>query len=95
LLGLGYGLRKKAKKKEEKRRSVNCVEDTLTEIGVKWPKKQKRRSKVREASRWMRISRRTDQQGRWIDGQLNKWKKPPIDALEHFAGKKERQAGEA
>jgi hypothetical protein len=28
-------------------------------------------------------------------GQLNKWKNPPTDALEHFAGKKERQAGEA
>jgi hypothetical protein len=28
-------------------------------------------------------------------GQLSKWKKPPIDALEHLMGKKERQAGEA
>jgi hypothetical protein len=28
-------------------------------------------------------------------GQLNKRKKPPLDALEHLAGKKERQAGEA
>jgi hypothetical protein len=28
-------------------------------------------------------------------GQLSKRKNPPIDALEHLAGKKERQAGEA
>jgi hypothetical protein len=47
LLALGYGLRKKAKKKENKRRSVNCTEVTLTEIGLKWLKKHKRRRKVR------------------------------------------------
>jgi hypothetical protein len=28
-------------------------------------------------------------------GQLNKWKNPTIDALEHLMGKKERQDGEA
>jgi hypothetical protein len=28
-------------------------------------------------------------------GQLNKWKNPPTDALEHLTGKKERQVGEA
>ena len=28
-------------------------------------------------------------------GQLNKWKKPPLDALEHRARRKERQAHEA
>jgi hypothetical protein len=28
-------------------------------------------------------------------GQLNKWKKPSLDALEHRARRKERQAGEA
>jgi hypothetical protein len=28
-------------------------------------------------------------------GQLNKWKKPPLDALEHYVTRKERQAGEA
>jgi hypothetical protein len=28
-------------------------------------------------------------------GQLNKWKNIPLDALEHFARRKERQAGEA
>jgi hypothetical protein len=28
-------------------------------------------------------------------GQLNKWKNPPLDALEHRARRKERQAGEA
>jgi hypothetical protein len=28
-------------------------------------------------------------------GQLNKQRKPPLDALEHCAPRKERQAGEA
>jgi hypothetical protein len=28
-------------------------------------------------------------------GQLSKWKKTPTDALEHLAGKKEEQIGEA
>jgi hypothetical protein len=28
-------------------------------------------------------------------GQLNKWKNPPLDALEHHARRKERQVGEA
>jgi hypothetical protein len=28
-------------------------------------------------------------------GQLNKWKNPPMDALEHLAGKKEGQVGKA
>jgi hypothetical protein len=28
-------------------------------------------------------------------GQLNKWKKPPLDALEHHPRRKERQASEA
>jgi hypothetical protein len=28
-------------------------------------------------------------------GQLNKWKNPPTDALEHLVGKKERQVGKA
>jgi hypothetical protein len=37
-----------------------------------------------------------DRSARKIDhGQLNKQKNPPVDALEHLMGKKERQAGEA
>jgi hypothetical protein len=28
-------------------------------------------------------------------GQVKKWKKPPLDALEHYARRKERQVGEA
>jgi hypothetical protein len=28
-------------------------------------------------------------------GQLDKWKKPPLDALDHRMRRKERQAGEA
>jgi hypothetical protein len=43
LLALEYGLRKKAKKMEKKRRCANYTEDTLTEIGSKWSKKKKRR----------------------------------------------------
>jgi hypothetical protein len=27
--------------------------------------------------------------------QIIKWKKPPLDALEHLTGRKERQAGES
>jgi hypothetical protein len=47
MLSLGYGLGKKAKKKENKIRSVNCAEDAWTEIGSKWLKKKKR-SEARE-----------------------------------------------
>ena len=49
MLALGYGSRKKSKKKEEKRGSTNCAEGTWTEDGSKWSKKQKRRRKVRES----------------------------------------------
>jgi len=94
-IGPRYGLRKKAKKKEKKRRSANCVEGTLTEIGSKWLKKQKRRSEARENKSLdekieeNRLAKKIDR------GQLSKRKNPPIDALEHLAGKMERQAGEA
>jgi hypothetical protein len=94
-LALGYGLRNKAKKKEEKRRSVNCAEDAWTEIGSKWPKKQKRRSEVRENEPLDEKIEETNQARKMDRGQLNKRKNPPMDTLEHFAGKKERQAGEA
>jgi hypothetical protein len=40
-------------------------------------------------------SRKTDQQGRWIVDDSASRKNPPMDALEHLARKKERQAGEA
>jgi hypothetical protein len=43
----------------------------------------------------MRRSRKTDQQGRQIVDNSESRKNPPIDALEHLVGKKERQAGEA
>jgi hypothetical protein len=37
-----------------------------------------------------------DRSARKMDhGQLSKWKKPPFDALEHHARRKERQASEA
>jgi hypothetical protein len=67
----------------------------LTEIGSKWLKKKKRRSEVRE-SESLNEKTEEDRSTRKMDrGQLNKRKNPPIDALEHLAGKKERQAGEA
>jgi hypothetical protein len=67
----------------------------LTEIGSKWLKKQKRRSEVRE-SESLNEKTEEDRSTRKMDhGQLSKWKNPPIDALEHLMGKKERQAGEA
>jgi hypothetical protein len=80
-LALGYGLRKKSKKKEEKRRSTNCAEGTLTENGSKWSKKQKRRSEVRESE-----SIEREDQGRQINkkmdrGQLNKWKNPSTECF--------------
>jgi hypothetical protein len=61
---------------------------------MKWSKKQKTRSKVRKSKPLNenieedRSSRNTDHR------QLIKRKNPPTDALEHFVGKKERQAGE-
>jgi hypothetical protein len=74
---------------------VNCVEDTLTEIRSKWSKKQKRRSEVRE-NESLDEKIEENRSARKMDrGQLSKWKNPLVDALEHFAGRKERQAGEA
>jgi hypothetical protein len=71
------------------------VEGTLTEIGSKWSKKQKRRSEVRENDS-LDEKIEEDRSTRKRDhGKLNKRKNPPMDALEHLAGKKERQAGEA
>ena len=46
LLALGYEVRKKSRKKERKIQSANCTEGTLTDIGSKWKKKQKRRNGV-------------------------------------------------
>jgi hypothetical protein len=67
----------------------------LTEIGSKWSKKQKRRSEVRE-NESLNEKIEEDRSARKMDrGQLNKQKNPPMDALEHLVGKKERQAGEA
>jgi hypothetical protein len=66
------------------------VEDTLTENGSKWPKEQKRRSEVWEnesLDEKIEENRSTRNMDR---GQLNKRKNPPMDALEHLVGKKER-----
>jgi hypothetical protein len=76
-LALGYGLRKKLKKKEEKRRSTNCTEGTLTENGSKWSKKQKRRSEVRE-NESLNEKIEEDRSTKKMDhGQLSKRKNPP------------------
>jgi hypothetical protein len=92
VLALGYGRLRRIRKET---RSMNCVENTLTEIGSKWPKKKKRRREVRE-SESLNEKTEEDISTRKMDrGQLSKQKKPLIDALDHFAGKKERRVGEA
>jgi hypothetical protein len=74
---------------------VNCVEDKLTESGLKWPKEKKRWSKVREI-KMLDEEIEDDRSARNMDrGKLRKWKNPPMDALEHLVGNKERQVGEA
>jgi hypothetical protein len=56
----------------------------LTDIGSKWLKKQKRRSKVRERES-LNEKIEDDRSERKIDhGQLNKQKNPPTSALEHL-----------
>ena len=67
----------------------------MTEIGSKWSKKKKRLSEVRE-SKPLNKEIEDDRSTRKMDhGQLSKRKNPPLDALEHLARNKERQAGEA
>jgi hypothetical protein len=62
----------------------------LTEIGSKWSRKRKIRSKVRE-NEPLNEKVEEDRSKRKMDcGQISKQKKPPMDALEHLAGKKER-----
>jgi hypothetical protein len=67
----------------------------LTENGSKWSKKQKRRSEVRENNSLDEKIEENRSTSKMDHGQLNKRKKPPMDALEHLTGKKERQAHEA
>jgi hypothetical protein len=95
LLALGYGLGNKVKKKEEKRRSVNCVEDAWIEIGSKWLKNKKIRSEARE-SYLLKEKIEDDRSTRKMDhGKLSNQKKMSTSALDHLAGKKERQASGA
>jgi hypothetical protein len=69
---------------------VNYVEDKLIEIRSKWPKEKKRQSEVRE-SKQLDEDIKEDKSVRKRDcGQLNKRKNPPMDALDHLPGKKER-----
>jgi hypothetical protein len=48
LLALRHVLRKKENIKEEERQSMKSEEGTQTEEGLKWLKKQKKRSEVKE-----------------------------------------------
>jgi hypothetical protein len=74
---------------------VNCVEGILTKIRSKWLKKQKIRSEVRENEPLDENIEENRSTRKMDHGQLSKQKNPPIDALEHLTGKKERQDGEA
>jgi hypothetical protein len=69
---------------------MNCMEGTLTKNGSKWSKKQKRRSELRE-NKLLNENIEEEISTRNMDcGQLNKWKKTPMNDLEHLVGKKER-----
>jgi hypothetical protein len=81
VLALGYGRKRRLQKK---RRSANCAEDTLTEIRLKWLKKKKRRSEVRECESLDEKTEENRSTRKRDHGQLSKRKNPPIDALEHL-----------
>jgi hypothetical protein len=67
----------------------------LTNIGSEWLKKRKTRSEVRE-SESLNERIEGDISTRKMDrGKLSKWKNPPMDDLEHLAGKTERHPDEA
>jgi hypothetical protein len=88
-VSVGPWLGKKVKVQRE-RQSMNCAEGTVTDIGSKWSKKHKRRRKVRE-NESLNDKIEEDRLARNMDrGQLSKRKNPPMDALEHYAGKKEK-----
>jgi hypothetical protein len=83
MLVVGPWLWKKANIHKE-RQSMNYAEGTLTEIGLKWSNKKKRRSEVRE-NEMLNEKIKEDRSTRKMDrGKLNKWKKPPTDAMEHL-----------
>jgi hypothetical protein len=93
-LALGHVLRKKVKIKEEERQSMKCAEGTQTEEGSKWLKKHKRRNEVKE-SKSLKEKIKEDKETKKIDrGQVSKWKKTLMGALEHLVEKKEEQVGE-
>jgi hypothetical protein len=55
---------------KEERRSTNCAEGTLTEIGSKWSKKKKRRSEVRENES---LNKKIKEDGSWTTQQAEKF----------------------
>jgi hypothetical protein len=86
-LALGYGSKRRSKKK---RKNANCAKDTMTVTGSKWAKEQKIWSEVRETKAWD-VEVEDDRLERKMDhGKLSKWKKLPLDALEHRPRRKER-----
>jgi hypothetical protein len=74
---------------------VNFAEDIVTVTRSKLEKEHKIWNEVRkckpldEEIEYDISARKMDQ------GKISKWKNPPLDALEHHARRKERQAGEA
>jgi hypothetical protein len=69
---------------------VNCAEETLTDSGSKWPKEQRRWSEIRESEPLDERIKENISARQMDHGQLIKRKNPPLDALEHLTGRKER-----
>jgi hypothetical protein len=68
---------------------MKCVEGTQTEEGSKWLKKHKRRNKVKE-SKLLKEKIKEDKTSKKMDrGQVSKWKKTLMGALEYLVENKE------
>jgi hypothetical protein len=74
---------------------VNCTKDTMIVTGSKCAKEQKRWSEVKERKLLDEETEDDRSVGKMDRGQLSKWKKPPLDSLEHHVRRKERQVGKA
>jgi hypothetical protein len=92
MLALGYGRKRILQKK---RRNMNCVKERLNGIRSKWLKKEKIWSESRERNLLDDEIEENISARKMDRGQLNKQKKPLVDALENLMGRTERQAGEA
>jgi hypothetical protein len=68
---------------------MKFVEGTQIEEGLKWLKKHKRRNEVKERN-LLKQKIKEDKEGKKIDhGQVIKWKKTLMGALENLIEKKE------